>query len=234
MLKILEVKSRFLVLIVFFFSFYFGQSQHRWENWNRFALHHDLSKHWSYEAEFQYRFQEDVLPNQNGFIDLMQSFRIWSFYTLKKHQILVVPFSYFKVKAMIQPSDLSMRQLPNEWRWSIGYQWNSKGRGISLRTLFDYRYMDQSENGFRYRFMIAYNVPITSKLKIKAYEEWMANSMQQTNLLQSEQNRLGMLVKWEPTPNFLLETGYLWLHRFHQNTTIQENIITFGLQYQLP
>jgi hypothetical protein len=228
------VKSRFLVLIVFFFSFYFGQSQNRWENWNRFTLHHDLSNHWSYETEFQYRFQEDVLPNQNGFTDLMQSFRIWTFYTLKKHQILIIPFSFFKAKAMIQPSDLSIRQLLNEWRWSLGYQWNTKGPGILLRTLFDYRYMDQNDNGFRYRFMIAYNVPITPKLKIKAYEEWMANSMQQTNFLQSEQNRLGMMVKWEPIPNFQIETGYLWLHRFHQTTTIQENIITFGLQYQLP
>ncbi|RXR21694.1 DUF2490 domain-containing protein [Flavobacterium stagni] len=234
MLKILKVKSRFLVAIIFVFSFYIGQSQHRWENWNRFSIQHQWSTQWSTDAEYQYRIQENLEPGQRGFVNLMQSLRLWTYFTQKKHQIIVVPFSYFNANTLTEPNDLYVMQSQREWRWSMGYQWNAQGNGLSFRYLTDYRFFESNNQALRFRFLMAYGIPITEKLKVKVVEEWMANSHILKNQSESEQNRLGFILRWEPILNLKMETGYLWLHRFHQTATIQENIITFGLQYQLP
>lgn len=234
---------RYLIILFLITATIFLQGQNlptKNNLWTRFATSYSFTDKFRFEAELQYRSQNDIEGTKSPFTNnMLRTIRFNGFYKINNNILLTIsPFAYFHQSPIIYTAKDKLKSPSGENRFSIGLEsCNRLSSKLSFanRAVIEYRNLLSADDVIRLRtrFMLRYD--INEKQFVNLYDELFTNVMGIQKHSFFDQNRIGLYFNIKPHPKFKIETGYMYALRFNSSTLVDqpENNIIFDLYYQI-
>ena len=222
---------------------FFAQNASHTNFWSKIALTQIITNKISAEAEFQKRWQNDIINNPNNYVDykLATSLRFWIYFKPNENTtICLSPFSYFENNPIIKTeSDKSkISSYENRYAAAIELSYNRITKlKLQTRTGIEYRnFINNSPDYFRFREKLSIKFTINSKLILTGFDEILINSNSLNGLHNFDQNRLGTSLSYSPTKRIKIELGYIKIERSQRNSidNLLENNLVLNTYFTLP
>jgi hypothetical protein len=206
---------KLLLIVVCFFTCYYGTAQHHYYAWLRATVNYSITKKIKADAELHYRTQNNI-DNKNPFNkNLLTAFRAIFFYKHNEHvQFSFSPLAFFSTNKIIQKDSDVLSPKTTEYRIS-GYaelqEPLTKKIFLLNRTGIEYRIFQlPSTNITRVRNRVLLRYDASNTFNFSVGDELFVNATGIAAAHIFDQNRILLNAGYKPSSALKFEVGYIY------------------------